>query len=141
MHTQPKNKRRKGFAIFLGIVWGIMLVFYAKTAYDIMNYRNEIYYPDPVSMAYETVVGNYGGIYSRIDELIKQGVDIDDHTEYSELNAVHDYMEALANYRIYSKNGLSEQAAKNLALMDEAKSRMGGLDFAAKDIDAILGGH
>ena len=143
MHTENKNVRRershRTLPIVLGVIWGIMLVLYVRSIYGIFHYDQTYnYYSDPTYSVDEAVVGNYGAIYSRIDNMIESRSDFDLHTEYSELVAIHDYLEAAVHHRMYSENGLDDLAAKNLARMDEARSRMGGLDFVADDIDSTL---
>ncbi len=141
MRSKNKEKTHKKLAIFLGIIWGIMLVVYLRSVYGIFHYdESRIYYSDATYLAGDIVVGNYGSLYSRIDSMVGDGADFTEHPEYSELAAIHDYMEALTLYRMYSENGIEDLAAKNLARMDEARSRMGGLDFAAEDLNKILAG-
>lgn len=134
-----KERSHRILPIVLGIIWGIMLVLYIRSIYGIFHYDQTYnYYSDPTYSVDDAIVGNYGEIYTRIDNLIENRSDLDLHTEYSELAAIHDYLEAAVHHRMYSENGLDDLAAKNLARMDEARSRMGGLDFVADDIDSTL---
>ena len=66
-------------------------------------------------------------------------LDTDKQTEYAEVLAVHDYIEAAAQYKMYKDNGITDMANRYKERMDDAKNCLGGFDFTAGDIDKILG--
>ncbi len=135
----PKSKRNTVFAIVLGIVWGVLIVLYTRCIYSIYNYKEEVYHPKIDYIADEVLKEQYGSLYSRMDSIMRDGVNRHDNPEYTELIAVHDYLEAAALYRMYKENGLKVEADRYLERMNAAKVRLGELDFSAGEMDGMLG--
>lgn len=125
-------------AVVLGIVWGIMIVVIGVSVFRIFNYDRSMYYSDPTYHSDEILMKNYGAIYSSMNSLLSSGNDLKGHSEYDELIALHDYVESCAYFRMYTENGETEKALKYYTAMEEAKSRMGDLDFTASEIDDLI---
>ena len=137
MKSQGSKKVSK-LAIFLGIIWGVMLVCFTGLYYKITHYDRGTYLPRPDYFADEIIAQNYGGIYDRMDSLIRSGFNPAEHEEYAELMAIHDYVENCALYVIYSVNHEEDLKAEYMEALKEARSRMGELDFAADEITHAL---
>ena len=138
MKKAPKNKGKRILAVLLGIIWGIMVVIAAYDVIEIYTY-NPFYVSGADYTAKKVLSKDYGGIYYSIHNDITQDFDFEERSEYKELKAIHDYIEAAAQYRMYSENSLPDKAAYYKAKMDEAKNGFGELDFTVKDIDIMLG--
>ncbi len=132
------NRGKKTLAVILGLIWGIIVAVIVADLYMMFNYKPN-YYSSAVRMADKVSSKTYGQLYGMMQNDLVDNLDTDKQTEYAEVLAIHDYMEAAAQYRMYSENGISDMAARYKERMDEAESRMGGLDFAADDIDKIIG--
>ena len=138
MKKAPKNKGKRILAVLLGIIWAILVVIAVYDVVEIYTY-NPFYVTGADYTAKKVLSKDYGGIYYSIHNDVTQDFDFEERTEYTELKAMHDYIEAAAQYRMYKENSLSDKAEYYKAKMDEAKTRFGELDFTVKDIDQMLG--
>ena len=134
-----KFKSNHGFAIFLGVIWGIMAVVYFFSIKSVFTYDNSYSYTNPEYVLGAMMEENYGGAYQRTEAMLTYGLEVSKHPECKEIVAEHDYMEAAALYRIYFSEGLTELADKYKARMDEASSNLGKISYITKEIDAALG--
>ena len=138
MKKSPVNKGKRILAVILGIIWGILVVVAIYDVVEIYTY-NPIYVSGADYTAKKILSKDYGQIYYTIHSDVAQDFDFENHPEYDELIAMHDYIEAAAQYRMYSENGLTDKANIYKERMDEAKARFGGLDFTVNDIDKMIG--
>ena len=138
MKKTPVNKGKRILAVLLGIIWGILVVI---AAYDVIEiYTYNPYYVSAADYTAKKILSkDYGRIYSTIQSDVIENFDFEEHPEYKELKAMHDYIEAAAQYRMYSENGLPDKAAYYKEKMDKAQTGFGKLDFTVKDIDRMLG--
>lgn len=133
------SKGKNGFAIILGIVWGIMAVVWFFSIKNIFTYEKEHYYSDPSLVLGSIMQEDYGGAYSRMEDMLQYGLDVNVKPQYTEVAAEHDYLEGAVLYRMYSAEGLDDLAAVNKAKMEEAERNLGGLSFIKEEIDAAIG--
>ena len=138
MKKAPKNKGKRVLAVLLGIIWGILVVITVYDVVEIYSY-NPFYVSGADYTAKKVVAKDYGSIYYTIHSDVTQDFDFESRPEYNELKAIHDYLEAGAQYRMFAEDGQTEKAARYKERMDEAKTRLGELDFTAKDMDKMLG--
>ncbi|MBO4678496.1 MAG: hypothetical protein J5626_02405 [Lachnospiraceae bacterium] len=138
MKKSPKNKGKRVLAVLLGIIWGILVVIAVYDVVEIYSY-NPFYVSGADYTAKKVLGKDYGAIYSTIHSDVTQNFDFEARPEYTELKAIHDYLEAAAQYRMYSENGLTDKAARYKERMDEARTRLGGFDFTAEDMDKMVG--
>lgn len=139
MREKKNKKKGKGLAVVLGIIWGIMLVVLAFSVKNIFSFREDYYYSNPEYIFNYIVSEEYGSIYNRIQNMIETGIKGGNHPEYDELIAIHAYMEAGAQYKMYSAGNDMNKAAKYKAEMEKAKAALGKLDFTAAEMDKALG--
>lgn len=139
MREKKNKKKGKGLAVVLGIIWGIMLVVLAFSVKNIFSFREDYYYSNPEYIFNYIVSEEYGSIYNRIQNMIETGIKGGNHPEYDELIAIHDYMEAGAQYKMYSAGNDMNKAAKYKAEMEKAKAALGKLAFTAAEMDKALG--
>ena len=138
MKKSPKNKGKRILAVLLGIIWGILVVIAVYDVVEIYTY-NPFYVSGADYTAKKVLSKDYGSIYNTIHSDVTQDFDFESRPEYNELKAIHDYIEAAAQYRMYSENGLTDKADRYKARMDEAKSRLGQLLFTVKDMNEMIG--
>ena len=138
MKKSPINKGKRVLAVILGIIWGILVVIAIYDVVEIYSY-NPIYVSGADYTAKKILSKDYGQIFNTIHNDVGQDFDFESHPEYNELKAIHDYLEAAAQYRMYSENGLTDKANIYKERMDEAKTRLGELEFTAEDMDKMLG--
>ncbi len=139
MRKSTNKRKGKGLAVVLGIIWGIMLVVLAFSIKHIFSYREDNYYSNPEYIFNYVVSEQYGTIYTRVQNMVEAGVKKGNHPEYDELLAIHDYMEAAAQYKMYSSVNDSTKASKYKEEMEKAKAALGKLDFTAAEMDKALG--
>jgi len=138
MKKSPKNKGKRVLAVILGIIWGILVVIAAYDVVEIYTY-NSSYYMGADYTARYVLAKDYGRIYQRMENDLTSGLNTEVHTEYAEVAAIHDFIEAGAQYKMYKDNGMTERANMYKAKMEEAKSRLGGFTFTVKDMEEMLG--
>ena len=136
--AKASNKGKKVLAVILGLIWGIIVAVLVADLYMMFNYK-PTYYSSATRIADKITTKAYGQLYATMHADLIDNLDTDKQTEYAEVLAVHDYMEAVAQYKMYRDNGITDLANRYKERMDEAKSRLGGFDFTAGDIDKILG--
>lgn len=139
---KSENKKRKSrykLPVFLGIIWAIMLIVYCVSVYKIFHYDSVPYYSNPEYLMGDVTLKQYGNIYQRVDDMLSSNLTAEELPEYTELVAIHDYIEAAGLYRIYSENGLDELADRNKERMESAKAGFGKLSFAIEEIDEAIG--
>lgn len=137
MSSKNKKKSGKGFAIVIGIIWGLILV--NLFAFAIFSKRVDVYYHDPQYMADSLMSRQYADLYTSYSNLIYYDVDVNKYTEYIEMEAVYDYLQAAGQYKVYADNGFEEQAQRYKSKMDDAALRMGGLTYVPAEINEMLG--
>ncbi|MBP5152193.1 MAG: hypothetical protein ILP13_04700 [Lachnospiraceae bacterium] len=135
---RQRDKNVSKLPVFLGIIWGVMLVCFTGLYYKITHYDRSPYVGKPSYLASEVIAEQYGGLYERVDNLLRSGMLPEEHPEYAELVALHDYVENCAFYVMYSVNGDEEKKAKYMEALKEARARMGDLEFAADEITHLL---
>jgi len=138
MKKRPINKGKRVLAVILGIIWGILAVIAVYDVVEIYSY-NPYYVSGADYTAKKVLAKDYGAIYYTIHSDVAQDFDFEARPEYNELKAIHDYVEAAAQYRMYSENNQSDKAARYKERMDEARKRLGKLAFTASDMDKMIG--
>ena len=138
MKKTPINKGKRVLAVILGIIWAILVVIAVYDVVEIYTY-NPVYYSGTEYTVKRVMAKDYGSIYNTIHNDVIQDFDFEAYPEYNELKAIHDYLESAAQYRMYSENGITDKAAGYKERMEEAKTRLGKLDFTAEDMDKMLG--
>ncbi|MBR5897108.1 MAG: hypothetical protein IKZ39_05780 [Lachnospiraceae bacterium] len=140
MKKTPRNKGKRVLAVILGIIWGILVVI---TAYDVVKiYTYTPYYYSSSGAEYtakKVLSKDYGSIYSTVQNDISQDFEFEEYPAFNELKAIHDYIEAAAQYRMYNENGINDKAARYKERMDEAKTRLGKFAFTVQDMNEMLG--
>ena len=121
----------------MGIIWGILAATFVAQLYSAFNYKPG-YYSSATRVVNYVAGKDYGQIYGTLHYDLLDNLDTEKQSEYKEVLAIHDYLEAAAQYKMYHEAGYTELAERHLARMNEAKTRLGELDFTAEDIDKIL---
>lgn len=132
------NKGKNGLAIVLGLIWGIIVAVIVADLYMMFNYKPS-YYSSATRISDRIMSKEYGQLYTTMQSDLIDNLDTNKQTEYAEVLAIHDYLEAAAQYKMYRDNGITDYADRYKERMEDAKSRLGGFDFTAGDIDKILG--
>lgn len=134
-----RSKSRKGLAVLLGIIWGIMIIAYFFSIRSMLSYHKEHFYADPEYILGSLIEEDYGGAYVKTEDMLDFGLKVSDNQQYAEVVAEHDYMEAAALFKVYAGEGMDDLASKYKEKMEDAKRRLGGLSYVSEEIDAVLG--
>lgn len=134
-----KNKRKKNpFATVMAICWTAILVCLTINLYNIINVDDDYYSDAEYTLDY-VEKEKYAELYSRMSSNYGNGLDVEKYSEYKELLAISEYVEAAGQYKMYKDNGMTEYADYYKAKMEKAKEGFGKLDFADEEVNEMLG--
>lgn len=135
-----KNKKaakKKRFDVTMGIIWGIIISVLVICIVKIYTPEEPYYYRSEYIL--ESVMAEkYGDVYERMENVATSGIDITEFEEFTELNAVKNYMQAAGLFKIYEESGNEELASGYAARMSEESAKMQGLSYTKAEIDAML---
>ena len=130
-----ENKAIRFGAILLGAIWGVMLFLYGVNLVKIFNYKPTVYTGNYNYIAESVLSGDYGSLYLRMQNFAEDDGDLKKNPEYTELMAVHDYLEAAALLKMYKERGIDDLAKKYEIRLEEAKDGLEHLALCTEYID------
>ena len=135
---KKSDRKLKSFAIFLGVVWAIIVGLFTFSIGRIWNYE-EAYYPVTKYFYTSLAQHDFGSFYDRYSSLLYSHIDESVATEYKEIKALGRYEQAAIMYGVYKEHGMEEKAEYHRQDMDKARKDLGALAYATEEIDAICG--
>ena len=117
----------------LSLVFVISLFFMVT---EVVSYL-DTYYPKEDSFLYSLQQQDYARMVDMMYQ--NQALDVKSSTIYEECYAVAKYYEAAGYYKAYMLSGNQDLAYKKKEIMEQQRSFMGDLFYAAEDIDSVLG--
>ena len=141
---QPGDRLFKVLLILLSLVLVVILMI-TGTKINRESYR---YYSKPNELLWTIRNGNYPDALTSMYDNIAQGETPEKNAEYAAPYAILEYYEAASLLKAYTNadSGVDPVRGAELALaaerckadMEDARSRMGDLDFFAAEIDAFF---
>ena len=141
---QPGDRLFKVLLILLSLVL-VMILMITGTKINRESYR---YYSKPNELLWTIRNGNYPDALTSMYDNIAQGETPEKNAEYAAPYAILEYYEAASLLKAYTNvdSGadpvrgaeLASAAERCKADMEDARSRMGDLDFFAAEIDAFF---
>ena len=141
---QPDDRLFKVLLILLSLVL-VMILMITGTKINRESYR---YYSKPNELLWTIRNGNYPDALTSMYDNIAQGETPEKNAEYAAPYAILEYYEAASLLKAYTNADsgadpvrgaeLASAAERCKADMEDARSRMGDLDFFAAEIDAIF---
>ena len=141
---QPGDRLFKVLLILLSLVLVVILMI-TGTKINRESYR---YYSKPNELLWTIRNGNYPDALTSMYDNIAQGETPEKNAEYAAPYAILEYYEAASLLKAYSNADseadpgrgaeLASAAERCKADMENARSRMGDLDFFAAEIDALF---
>ena len=141
---QPGDRLFKVLLILLSLVLVVILMI-TGTKINRESYR---YYSKPNELLWTIRNGNYPDALTSMYDNIAQGETPEKNAEYAAPYAILEYYEAASLLKAYTNadseadpirgGELASAVERGKADMEDARSRMGDLDFFAAEIDAIF---
>ena len=141
---QPGDRLFKVFLILLSLVL-VAILMITGTKINRESYR---YYSKPNELLWTIRNGNYPDALTSMYDNIAQGETPEKNSEYAAPYAILEYYEAASLLKAYTNADsgadpvrgaeLASAAERCKADMEDARRRMGDLDFFAAEIDAIF---
>lgn len=137
MKSKDPNKKSK-FPVFMGIIWGLMVVVGIMEAISIFSYK-EPYYKRAESISNNIATREFGEMCMLLNNQISNGLNLKEAPEYSELLAVKAYVEAEGLYRMYAANDKPERAEYYYNKMQSAGEKLGRFAYLEDEMDRYFG--
>lgn len=136
-NKKQKKARRNVFAVFMGIIWGAIIIALFVSVVRIFVPETYSYYSGVTVLNY-LASEQYGEFYIRVSDRLTDGNDYEDMNAYNSQIATVEYIQSAGMYKIYKENGVSEKEQYYMEMMESASQRMGDLSFVKDEVDKML---
>ena len=137
----------KVFRILL-VILSVILVVMVIIAVNVIRRESYVYISEPDDLLREIKNGYYSDAVIDMNDNIAKGETAEKDPDYSAPYAILEYYEAASLYNGYKGVGMSSDQARNAVIteaaerckteMENARGRMGELEFFASEIDDIF---